>query len=48
MKTYALRLRPGEYPLVALDFFAQANHLEAACVVTCVGSLRKALLRFAN
>lgn len=48
MKTYALRLRPGEDPLAALDAFAQANRLEAACVLTCVGSLRKAVLRFAN
>lgn len=48
MKTYALRLRPGEDPLAALDAFAQANQLEAACVLTCVGSLRKAVLRFAN
>jgi uncharacterized protein len=48
MKTYALRLRPGEDPLTALDSFAQANHLEAAGVLTCVGSLRKAALRYAN
>lgn len=48
MKTYALRLRPGEDPLATLDAFAQANQLEAACVLTCVGSLRKAVLRFAN
>ena len=34
--------------MVALDSFAQANQLEAACVLTCVGSLRKAVLRFAN
>ncbi len=48
MKTYALRLRPGEDPKVALDNFAQNHQLEAACVLTCVGSLRKAVLRFAN
>jgi predicted DNA-binding protein with PD1-like motif len=48
MKTFALRLRPGEDPKVALDSFAQANKLEAACVLTCVGSLRKAVLRYAN
>jgi hypothetical protein len=48
MDIYALRLRPGEDPLAALDSFAQDNHLEAACVLTCVGSLRKAVLRFAN
>lgn len=48
MKAYALRLRPGEDPLAALDTFARANQLEAACVLTGVGSLRKAVLRFAN
>lgn len=48
MKTYALRLRPGEDPTAALEAFAQANQFEAACVLTCVGSLRKAVLRFAN
>lgn len=48
MKTYALRLRPGEDPKAVLDTFAQAQKIEAACVLTCVGSLRKAVLRFAN
>jgi predicted DNA-binding protein with PD1-like motif len=48
MKTYALRLRPGEDPKAALDTFAQDHHVEAGCVLTCVGSLRKAVLRFAN
>jgi len=48
MKTFALRLRPGEDPQAALDSFAQTRHLQAACVLTCVGSLRKAVLRFAN
>lgn len=48
MKTFALRLSPGEDPKAALDTFANTNQLEAACVLTCVGSLRKAVLRFAN
>ncbi|MCX6068010.1 MAG: DNA-binding protein [Chloroflexi bacterium] len=48
MKTYALRLKSGEDLMSTLDSFAQANQLEAACVLTCVGSLRKAVLRFAN
>ncbi len=34
--------------MTALDSFAQTNRLEAACVLTCVGSLCKAVLRFAN
>lgn len=48
MKTFALRLHPGDDPVAALDAFAQAHQLEAACVLTCVGSLRKAVIRFAN
>jgi predicted DNA-binding protein with PD1-like motif len=48
MKTFALRLHPGEDPVTALEAFAQTNQLKAACVLTCVGSLRKAVLRFAN
>ncbi len=48
MKIYALRLHPGEDPKQALDSFAQAHALEAAWVMTCVGSLRKAVLRYAN
>lgn len=48
MKTYALRLRPKEDLKAVLDSFAEKHNLEAACVVTCVGSLQKAALRFAN
>jgi hypothetical protein len=48
MKTFALRLHPGEDPKSALDSFAKTNQLQAACLLTCVGSLRKAVLRFAN
>jgi predicted DNA-binding protein with PD1-like motif len=48
MKTYALRLRPGEDLKETLDLFVRSHQLEAACLLTCVGSLRKAVLRFAN
>ena len=48
MQTFALRLRPGQDPKAALDDFARANQLQAACVLTCVGSLTRAVLRFAN
>lgn len=48
MKSYALRLHPGEDIVTALDAFALQHQLEAACVLTCVGSLRKAVIRFAN
>lgn len=48
MNAYALRLRPGDDPKAALDALAEARAWEAANVLTCVGSLRKAVLRFAN
>lgn len=48
MKTYALRMRPGEDLKTVLDNFINKNQIEAACVLTCVGSLRKAVLRYAN
>lgn len=48
METFALRLRPGDDLLLALDSFAQEHDLEAACVLACVGSLTQATLRFAN
>ena len=48
MDTFALRLRPGDDLLLALDGFAQDHDLEAACVLACVGSLTQATLRFAN
>ena len=48
MQTFALRLHPGDDPKAALDDFARAHQLQAACVLTCVGSLTRAVLRFAN
>ena len=48
MKTYALRLHPNQDLLVELDNFARIHQLNAACILTCVGSLKKAVLRYAN
>ncbi|HMR67897.1 MAG TPA: DNA-binding protein [Anaerolineae bacterium] len=48
METYALRLHPHQDLKVELDTWARTHEIEAACVVTCVGSLRRAVLRFAN
>jgi uncharacterized protein len=48
MDTLALRLRPHADLKKSLDAFAHEHHLQAACIVTCVGSLRQASLRFAN
>jgi len=48
MQTYAFRLRPGQDLKVELDRFAQDRQVEAACVLACVGSLTRAVLRYAN
>ncbi|MBF9219599.1 DNA-binding protein [Hymenobacter sp. BT662] len=48
LKTHALRLRPGDDLRQALTAYAQAHHLKAAAMVTCVGSLTVATLRLAN
>ncbi len=48
MEAYALRLHPNQDLKMALDTFARAHNLEAACVLTCVGSLQRAVLRLAN
>lgn len=48
MKTYALRLHPNQDLKVELDAFSKKYNLKAACIVTCVGSLHRAVLRYAN
>jgi uncharacterized protein len=48
MQTFALRLHPGQDPKAVLDEFARSHQFQAACVLTCVGSLTRATLRFAN
>lgn len=45
---YALRLRPGDDVLASLGRFRVDHGLRAAAIVTCVGSLTRAALRFAN
>lgn len=45
---YALRLKPGQDVVEELRKFVDANNLKAVSVVSVVGSLTKALLRFAN
>mmetsp|Transcript_4225 Transcript_4225/g.7457 ORF Transcript_4225/g.7457 Transcript_4225/m.7457 type:complete len:156 (+) Transcript_4225:36-503(+) len=44
----ALRLRPGEYLKESLLHIASKNGLDAACIVSCVGSLEEAQLRLAG
>lgn len=48
MKTYALRLHPHQDLRLELEAFARAHQLQAAFILTCVGSLRHAALRLAN
>jgi uncharacterized protein len=47
-KVYALRLRPNEDLKKSLMAFAKKENLKAAYIITCVGSLQKANIRFAN
>ncbi len=47
-RIYALRLQPGQDLKAALLDFARIHRLRAASIVTCVGSLRRAHLRFAD
>ena len=48
MEVHALRLHPDQDLLNEMLKWAVANDIEAACVLTCVGSLKRANLRFAN
>jgi uncharacterized protein len=48
MQIHALRLTPGQDLKKELDQYVKNNQLEAACILTCVGSLRNAVLRPAN
>jgi len=45
---YAVRLTPGQDVVEELRKFVNENNLKAVSVVSVVGSLRKALLRYAN
>ncbi|MCS6929263.1 MAG: DNA-binding protein [Saprospiraceae bacterium] len=48
VRMYALRVKPDQDLRQALLTFARQHQLLAGCVVTCVGSLRRAHLRFAD
>lgn len=48
MEVHSLRLRPQQDLKFELDNWAEAHAVEAACVLTCVGSLQQAVLRFAD
>lgn len=48
LRITAIRLRPHQDLLVELENYVRQNRIEAACVLTCVGSLRRAAIRFAD
>jgi predicted DNA-binding protein with PD1-like motif len=48
LKVLAVRLEPGADLKASLDELARRHRIEAGCVVSCVGSLRVAVLRLAS
>lgn len=48
LQAIALRLTPQQDLMLELEALVQTHHLQAACVLTCVGSLSQATLRMAN
>lgn len=48
MKILAIRLKPGEDLKESLRWFVEHNNIQAGFILTSVGSLKQATLRFAN
>lgn len=48
MKTYAFRLHPGQDLKREIENFIQLHNFKAATILSCVGSLTEANIRFAN
>lgn len=48
MRIHVFRLRPGDDLLESIRAYARAQHLRAAVVLTAVGSLTQASVRYAN
>lgn len=48
LKIHALRLKPGQDLKKELTDFVRKEKIEAAWIITCVGSLTQTNLRFAN
>ncbi|MEO6725045.1 MAG: PPC domain-containing DNA-binding protein, partial [Blastocatellia bacterium] len=48
LKTYVLRLKPGQDLRAELEQFTKVKNLQAGYIITCAGSLRKAALRLAD
>ena len=47
LRVHALRLSPGQEIKSTLFDFCRRNSIDAACILTCVGSLSKVHLRYA-
>jgi|SRR3989338_8182580 len=48
MKTYAFRLKPGKDLRQEIDAFVTKKNIKAGVILTCVGNLKKAVLRMAD
>lgn len=48
MDNYTFRLKPGDDLFGSIEAFVQERKIEAGCVLSGVGSLRRAALRLAN
>lgn len=48
MKIFALRLKPNQDLKTSLISFIEQNNIQSGFILTAVGSLKKATLRFAN
>lgn len=48
MQNYTFRLSPGQDLFDSIQAFAMEQHVEAGCILSGVGSLRRAVLRLAD
>lgn len=48
IQAITIRLKPGEDLKASLETFVRNGKIKAACILSCVGSLTEASIRFAN
>ncbi len=48
MQNYTFRLKSGQDLFDSIQAFVNEKQIQAGCVISAVGSLRRAVLRFAN
>lgn len=48
MKVVTLRLKPHDDIKMKLEEFIKSEKIKAACIITCVGSLEQAAIRYAD